>query len=171
MLENSKIKLRSLELEDSEIVRAWRFDFDNYNYFYEFIPNSAIANEEWIKTAIKNKNEINFVIESITDKTPIGIISLIDIDYRNQKCEMGRVLIGNKSYRGKGLGKEIINLLLNYAFSHLNMQKIYCEVFEENTAAKNLYLKSGFVQEGIFINHIYKNGQFKNIIRLAKFRK
>lgn len=170
MLNNDKITLRAFELEDAEVVRKWRFDFDNYDYFYEFTPTSQYSNEIWVQNTLKNKSEINFIVEDNRSKAQIGMISLLNIDSRNQKCEMGRVLIGNTKFRGKGLGSDICNLQLNYAFNHLNMRKVYCEVFAENTAALNLYKKIGFIEEGTLKEHIYKNGQFKDIIVLAKFK-
>lgn len=170
MLNNDKITLRAFELEDAEIVRKWRFDFDNYDYFYEFTPTSQYSNEIWVQNTLKKQSEINFVVEDNKSKNSIGIISLINIDYRNQKCEMGRVLIGDKKFRGKGIGLDIGTLLVNYAFNHLNMRKIYCEVFADNTAALSLYKKLGFVEEGLLKEHIYKNGQFKDIIVMAKFK-
>ncbi len=63
------------------------------------------------------------------------------------------------------LEAECAILLLDYAFNHLNMQKVYCEVFEANTNALNAYKKFGFVEEGKFLNHIYKNGKFETVIR------
>ncbi len=32
------ITLRAMEEEDVEQVGKWRFDPDNYDYFYEFVP-------------------------------------------------------------------------------------------------------------------------------------
>lgn len=170
MLNNDKITLRAFELEDSEIVRKWRFDFDNYDYFYEFTPISRYSNEIWVQNTLKKQSEINFIIEDNKSNTPIGMISIINIDCRNQKCEMGRVLIGNKKFRGKGIGLEGVNLLINYAFNHLNMRKVYCEVFADNAIALSLYKKVGFLEEGVLKEHIYKNGQFKDIILMAKIK-
>ena len=98
------------------------------------------------------------------------MISIIDIDYRNHKCELGRVLIGDKKFRGQGIGSEMVNLLIDYAFNHLNMRKVYCEVFADNTNALHLYKKSGFLVEGTLKSHIYKNGQYKDIVIFAKIR-
>ena len=170
MLNNNKIKLRAFELDDAEIVRQWRFDFDNYDYFYEFTPTSKFANEFWVQATLKKQSEINFIVENKETKTSIGMISIIDIDYRNHKCELGRVLIGDKKFRGQGIGSEMVNLLIDYAFNHLNMRKVYCEVFADNTNALHLYKKSGFLVEGTLKSHIYKNGQYKDIVIFAKIR-
>lgn len=171
MLSDKKIILRVMEKEDTEIVRKWRFSHNNYDYFYEFTPFSKFKNEKWFESATNKNNEINFIIETVDESKPVGMISLVDIDHRNQKAEMGRVLIGEQSERGKGYGKSAINLLTEYAFNHLNIHKLYCEVFEFNEDAINAYKKAGFEIEGKFINHIFKNGKYENVIRLAIFNK
>lgn len=167
MLKNNDIKLRPLELEDSDILRKWRFFEDNYDYFYEYTPNSSYSNKSWVQNCLNKTNEINFIITENDSNIDIGMISLLDIDLRNKKCEMGRVLIANDSSRGKGLGTQAIKLILEYAFNHLNLNKVYCEVFVDNLRALNSYKKIGFVQDGLFKNHIYKNGEYKDIAHLS----
>ncbi|ACC98417.1 GCN5-related N-acetyltransferase [Elusimicrobium minutum Pei191] len=169
MLNNKNISLRAFEESDAETVRAWRFAPQNYDYFYEFVMPNKIQNDAWFQNTLKKTSEINFIIET-KDAKPIGMIALIDIDNRSQKCEMGRVLIGEEDYRSKGLGREIIKTILDYAFNHLNMHKVYCEVFADNAAALGLYKKCGFEEDGYFKQHVYKNGEFKDIVHLSIFK-
>lgn len=170
MLSNRNIFLRPMELYDAEKVGKWRFSEDNYSYFYEFTPTSRFVNELWFQDTLKKKTELNFIITEKNGNIDIGMISLVDIDFRNQKCEMGRVLIAEKDARGKGFGKQAIQLLLEYAFKHLNMHKVYCEVLSDNLTAIETYKKCGFIQDGYFENHIYKNGDFKDVIHLSVYR-
>lgn len=170
MLSSDRIKLRPVELEDAEMLRRWRFSETNYAYFYEFVPACKVQNQQWLENTLKKSSEINFIIFDNNECRDIGMISLLDIDMRNQKCEMGRVLIADENFRGKGLGGETIRVLLNYAFNHLNMHKVYCEVFAENEAAVKLYQKCGFAEDGRFKQHIYKNGEFKDIIHMSVMR-
>jgi RimJ/RimL family protein N-acetyltransferase len=170
MLCNSNVILRAAEMVDSELIRKWRFDPDNYDYFFEFIPIGREQNEIWMKNSIQKQTEINFIIEKRESNVPIGMISLIDVDHRNQKCEVGRILIGDKDARRQGFGKDSIALLIEYAFNHLNMRKIYCEVFSDNLNAVSLYRELGFGEEGLLKEHVYKNGVFKNVILMAIYK-
>lgn len=167
MLSSNKIKLRPLELDDAELLRSWRFAEENYSYFYEFTPVSKCQNEAWLQNTLKKTSELNFIITEKAHNEDIGMISLIDIDMRSQKCEMGRVLIGESKFKGQGLGSDAIRTLLNYAFNHLNMHKVYCEVFADNEIALKLYEKCGFVKDGLFLKHVYKSGEFKDIIHMS----
>lgn len=58
-------------------------------------------------------------------------------------------VILDDSRRGQGLGKEMIRLAADYAFNIMKATKITIGVFEENSAAVNCYLKSGFKDTGI----------------------
>lgn len=168
MLSNTKICLRAMELEDTALIKKWRFDWSNYDFFYEFTPVSTHAQHIWMEKTVTARNEMNFIAEVLPAHTPFGMIALLDIDLRNQKAELGRVLVGDISQRGKGRGKMMVQLLCNYAFNHLNLHKVYCEVFADNARALETYLKCGFEQTGIRKKHIYKNGSFKDIVLLEK---
>jgi len=59
-----------------------------------------------------------------------------------------RILIG-KSGQGKGIGSEATQMLLKYAFEVLNLHKVSLEVFSFNPRAERVYVKSGFILEGV----------------------
>lgn len=161
MLENDIIKLRLIEPEDYELIRSWRTDSDEYDSFFDFQPITKHQNETFYE---KHSGEYNFCIVCKDLNEVIGTISILNIDYRNRKAEMGRVLIGNKKYRGKGLIKLAIELIKEYSFKHLNIRKLYCEVLEYNQYAQKAYVATGFTQEALLKEHIYKNGKYENIL-------
>jgi len=53
-------------------------------------------------------------------------------------------LIGEKTYRGKGLGVEIVNQLLKKSFIHFNYSLAELNVYDWNISAIKCYEKSGF---------------------------
>lgn len=55
-----------------------------------------------------------------------------------------RILIGDKTKRGKGYGKKIIKSLLEKAFIDLRKEKAELNVFDWNTGAIKCYEKVGF---------------------------
>ena len=171
MLGNKILSLQSVSPKDAGLLATWRFSEENYDFFYEFVPTTKEQNEKWIESVLNKKNEINLIAYEKENDRPVGMISLIDIDQRNQKCEIGRVLIGNAEDRKKGYGKHLISLALEYAFLHLNMRKVYLEVFADNASAIRFYEKNGFVQDGRFAEHIYKNGKFKDVVHMSLFKK
>ncbi len=51
--------------------------------------------------------------------------------------------------RGRGLGKEITTLVLDWAFGELRVHRVELEVLATNTRAMRCYLACGFRQEGV----------------------
>ena len=60
-------------------------------------------------------------------------------------------------------------LVLEYAFGHLNLHKVWCEVIAENTAARDLYTKFGFAEEGVLRQHVFKAGRYLDVVLMALF--
>ena len=87
----------------------------------------------------------------------IGHISLGNINRENGTARMCRVLIGDNSMHGKGMGQQMVDEVLKIAFSKLNLHKVSLAVFDFNLPAFKLYEKIGFKTEG-FIREACKIG-------------
>ncbi len=77
------------------------------------------------------------------------------------KVWLDRFMI-DKRYQGKGYGKRSLQLTLDKIFIDYSCSKIYLSVFEENTTAVELYLKSGFKKT------IFKDSNNERIMVLKK---
>lgn len=73
----------------------------------------------------------------------VGHIQLMDIDYNDASCILGRVLIFHK-YRGTGLSKPMVRAAVRFAFENLKLEKITLGVFDFNTIAIRTYEDIGF---------------------------
>jgi len=60
---------------------------------------------------------------------------------------------------------------MDYAFSVLNMHKIYLVVDKENEKAVHVYKKVGFMVEGELIDEFFVDGNYHNAIRMCMFQK
>jgi RimJ/RimL family protein N-acetyltransferase len=87
----------------------------------------------------------------------IGHISLGKIDRKNKSARIGRVLIGDRHVRGKGIGQQMIKEILKIAFEKLQLHRVHLGVFDFNVAAIACYEKAGFIKEGLLRDTI-KNG-------------
>ena len=65
---------------------------------------------------------------------------------------MLKFVMNNPEYRGKGYGKEMPQLAVNYAFEITNVQAVHLNVFPENTRAKKCYESVGFVERKTDLN-------------------
>jgi len=94
----------------------------------------------------------------------VGIVSVYHKSFDHSRCEWGRFMLDAKYH---GTGSIVEFMILDYVFRTLKMHKLFCEVFEENSAVVGLHEKFGFTIEGKFRDHIKKTGIFKNVIYLG----
>jgi len=88
----------------------------------------------------------------------IGQAGLQRIDHFNQRCELGIAL--GKEYWGKGFGQEAVRMLIEYAFTHLHMNRVSLHVLAEDARAVGAYLKAGFREEGRLRRAAWFRGRF-----------
>ncbi|GLB51457.1 GNAT family N-acetyltransferase [Neptunitalea chrysea] len=61
-----------------------------------------------------------------------------------ETARLCRILIGDTTYRGKGLGKELMEQLLHVAFTELHVNYVHLNVYHWNVRAIKCYEKCGF---------------------------
>ncbi|MEJ2249886.1 MAG: GNAT family protein [Candidatus Lokiarchaeota archaeon] len=109
----------------------------------------------------------NFVVMNIwhkRDKKPIGIIGLGEINWFNRWAN-AFIEIGEKDYWGKGIASEATELLLQYAFEELNLNKVAGKVIIDNVGSWKVAEKVGFRFEGILEKESYMDGEYLDVKR------
>ena len=95
-----------------------------------------------IKIELKKDNQIIFGIFSKKNRH-IGNIKFHDIDLENKNLWLG-ILIGEKLYRKKKIGSEVIKVLSDFFFKKFGIEKFYLRVSKKNLNAIKSYRKAGF---------------------------
>ncbi len=160
--------IRPLERQDLELVAKWRQSSAAIEAFFSADPVSLSTQGLWYEAYLRDQNDMMFVI-ILDDGTPVGTIALVNIDHRNQKAEYARLLIGDPTFKRKGVAESASRELLAFGFKQLHLTKIYLEVFETNHAAVSLYKKLGFETEGRFRSEIFSRGIWQNVLRMSVF--
>ena len=168
MFENEKLYLKKVEESDIDLYHSWRNNIDVMKTTSPFLDIYTLEDtKNFFKNVILNsQNSHGYIIVDKSREISIGIISLVNIDFKNRNCEM-IIDIGNKDYWGGGYGKSSTSLILSYAFNELNMHKVYLKVFSFNDKDINLYKKLGFKEEGRNREAIYRNGLYQDIINMG----
>jgi RimJ/RimL family protein N-acetyltransferase len=73
-------------------------------------------------------------------------------------------------YWGQGIATKAVELVTEYGFNRLGLERIYSGVFDFNKASQKVLEKSGFTLEGIFKKSVIKNGRIINEYRYAKIK-
>lgn len=158
--------MRGLELSDvDELIKFW-----NSPELQQFLSRPRIASRdeevEWIRSTWERRRKGDayiFGVFLLDQDQYIGNIELRIVNRIAQRGVLG-ISIFNPNYWNKGYGTEAIELMLNFAFSSLNLNTVELEVFAFNKRAQACYKKVGFIETGRKRQAHFVNGQYHDII-------
>ena len=78
--------------------------------------------------------------------TPRGHVAIKNADYKANTAHIGFIVV-DPEQRGKGYGKELVNLITKYIFDILEMDRVTLNVYDVNPAAKKCYESVGFKEQ------------------------
>lgn len=162
-LEGERIYLSPMTLDDVDDYTKWMNDkrvTDNIHSTSRMTSN--VSEREWVEDIMKRGGH-TFAIISKKDDKLIGNCGLMRTDYKDGVSTIG-IFIGEEDFRGKGLGTEVIDLLLDFGFNQLRLHNINLEVFDFNEPALACYKKVGFKEYGRRHECYYLNGQWHDEI-------
>ena len=171
MLKGQNVLLRAMEESDLERLHAFNNDIavELAGGGDPPMPQSmARLQAEFSQRASGGgRDNANFVIE--VEGEMIGMCALFNFDETAHTCELG-ITIGDKAYWGKGYGREVVALLVEYAFRYRNFRKVWLRVHGKNERAQKAYRAAGFVEEGRLKDHIWSDGAYDDLIMMGIFR-
>ncbi len=165
---SENIMIRKSVFCDCEIFAKW----EQQDYIKEFLTiNEMRTYEEIVREFILREQDSSNEQYTITlkSKEPIGRIYLSKISKESDSIDITRIYIGEKDYLGKGYGREAMELLLEYCFNILKMERVSLDHYTGNTAAK-LYLSLGFRYEGIMRNAAKRNNEYFDLHLMSMLR-
>ena len=166
LISGTKVFLRFMTVDDTDDIVRWRnSDRVRGNFIYQTLFTRE-GHLEWTKKYVDTGHVIQFMICDINTEKAIGCVNFKDIDETHKKAEYG-IFIGEDEAVGKGIGTEVANLAVHYAFEQLKLHKIILRVLPHNKAAIRSYEKAGFVQEAYLKDEVCINGVFQDLILMG----
>jgi RimJ/RimL family protein N-acetyltransferase len=138
-----KVLIRPSEVSDSKISWKWRNNPEIWKYTGSS-PDRIITPEiesQWIENVLKRKDEKRFAICIVETGEYIGNTQLTNITSESAQYHL---FIGETSFWGKGIGKQVANLVLAYAFYTLGVKEVYSYFNPNNFASIKACEKTGF---------------------------
>lgn len=157
-----KGNIRPIQPTDAELILEWRNTDAVRLNMYNHERISLDSHTTWFKSMLSNDSCKYFIYER--DNSPLGVLSFSDIDPKNRKA-FWAFYSGATNVRG--IGSEMEQLALDYAFNSLNLNKLCCEVLDFNTSVINFHRKFGFKIEGIKKQDYFRDEKFYDIYQLA----
>ena len=170
MIKGEKIILRPFKNSDLKYTYNIRINLEINNLLLGFpLPVSDNAEKAWMNHIIDNKDkeQAYLAICNIVDNTFLGYCSLRKIDYLNGNGEFGIVIL--PEYQHKGFALEATMLATKYYLNTLRLHKIYCYIRNDNKRAILMFEKAGFIFEGGLKEHVYRMGQYLEILIYSVF--
>lgn len=143
--EYNNILLRPLHRYDIEHLRRWRNKEDINRFLSPVGQISEEQQEDWFYKYIHNGDVLFFVIDYKRFRS-VGTVALSD--FKDDICEIGKIVIGEDMARGNNLGEISLLMAMCAGTYNLGIDKFYLTVNEENTIALHIYEKLGFEVTG-----------------------
>ena len=169
MLRGERVKLGPIKREYIEFFLKWFNDPEITQYLVQYRPMTRMMEEEWMENLKNRKDNIHLSIVIPHDdgsEKLIGNCGLHNIDWKNRVAEAG-IVIGEKEYQSKGFGTEAMELLLDYGFKTVNLNRIELYTYAFNVRALKSYKKVGFIEEGRKRQFIWSNGRYHDAIMMG----
>lgn len=151
LLTDNTIKLRPLEAEDIDLLYEWENNTEIWPVSNTLVPFSRYILKQYLETAhqsIFETGQLKLIIELIDEKRAIGATDLFDFDIFHKRAGIG-ILINNKNDRKQGYATAALNLMIDYCFTYLKLNQLYCNIDSCNKASLKLFENAGFVVSGI----------------------
>ena len=121
----------------------------------------------WVSAALAQDVETNFAIAT-ADELIGGIGFQMQADVQRHSAEVGYWL--GEPHWGRGITTRAVAAIVDYAFGHFDLVRLYAYVFEGNVASERVLEKNGFVCEGVLRQSVFKNGRFLDQKLFARLR-
>lgn len=157
MLVHDTIHLRPLVFPDIDMLYSGATDSTIQVYAGWSRPLSLAAFREKHTRRIMEPSEDLILFGVEYEQRLVGHVQLALIDHVERRAAVG-IVIGDKSVWGQGIGRAALTMLLEYAFTVQNLERIYAEAYGFNGRSHRLLEHVGFQREGVLRQHEIHNG-------------
>jgi len=162
-----RLRLVALERRHLERTRAWANDAELMRLMDRAAPVAEAEHEGWFASLGAQDDRAYFAIETLPAGLHVGNVWLWAIDRRHRKAEL-RIVIGDSSARGRGIGAAAIAEACRHAFERMGLHRIYAYVLATNPAARRAFERAGFALEGTLRDDRWTENGFVDTYLLAR---
>jgi ribosomal-protein-serine acetyltransferase len=147
---NDRAELRLLDEQDAAELRA--MTKRHWDYFREWMPDfsddySLEESRDFIRQCLERFSAGREIPAGIWDAGKmVGVIVLRSIDMANSNASLGYYLAA--THQGRGLVTEACRILLDYAFTELQLNRVDILCAPGNARSRAIPVRLGFTEEG-----------------------
>lgn len=172
ILETDRLILRQPETIDLPLILDMLSNEEVARYigFPTFQTMAEAENElGWYQALFREKQGIRWAITDRQSGKFIGSCGFKNYQAVHNKAEIGYDLM--YSWWNKGIMTEAIRPIIEYGFTHMELNRIEAEADTRNTASIHLLQKVGFQVEGISRESEFENGMYIDLVKLGLLRR
>ena len=126
--------------------------------------------EMWRKR-LAEPPEGTFGLVACIDSEVVGQLNIHTFPNSPRRRHVGQIGMGVRDdWQGQGVGTALMQAAMDVADNWLNLLRLELEVYTDNEPALRLYKRFGFVIEGTFTRHAYRDGQYVDVHAMARFK-
>lgn len=170
-LKADRVKLRALEPDDLQLLYRVENDPGVWEVSGTQAPFSHFVLKQYLEQAhrdIYEVKQLRLVICLEADGRPLGFIDLYEFDPSHSRAGVG-ILLFEARDRGQGYAYEALELLCEYAFTHLRLHQLYAGITTDNKPSITLFEKAGFELTGKRLDWIQTAQGYKTELFYQKF--
>jgi len=164
LLKNDIVALRPLEPTDLETLYRWENDTALWTVSDTVAPYSREALWQYLEQYtgdIYSQRQLRLMITLCADQSPVGTIDFLNFDPLNNRAELGLFITAEQ--RGKGLGREALELLTTYARDHLGLRQLYVYIALDNTVCLKLFDDFGYHRAGVLQSWVKRGKTYRDV--------
>ena len=154
VLENSRVRLRPLEISDFEALKGVAFDEELWRYTLTR-GDDAVSLAAYLRQAVEAREQglrYPFAIIDRATGTLAGSTSYYNVSEADQRLSIGYTWVAT-AYQRSGLNRACKHLLLSHAFGALNCERVELETDSRNNKSRTAMARMGATEEGILRSH------------------
>ncbi len=112
----------------------------------------------------------SFRLVAELDGEVIGMAA-VHIDSPHRRRHVGQIgMMVHDDYQGRGVGKALLESLLDLSDNWLNLHRLELDVYTDNAAGVHLYESHGFVIEGTRKDFAFRDGSYIDAYAMGRLR-
>ena len=143
-LSGCMVKLEEVSAIYFQYIIAWRNDPVNNRYLNQPFHLDMEKQRAWYEHYMADDTQGLLVVVDKENDTPFATMGWTDHDVERHRCITGRLLVGDRRYRGSAHFAEATLLFADYVYDTLGVDVCYAHIVRENAASLRYHEKYGF---------------------------
>ena len=167
-MEKATVKIKTLRLSDLSAFMRLRREIEGEAR--HLVPKGGERKESILYNFLRfmANRKRTAILVATNDAKFVGYINIIFAKFRKLRGNAYLALSVSPSYRGRGIGTQLMKAAEDYARHH-GVRRLELEVFGKNEGAINLFKRLGYKEEGRRREAVTDENGFDDMVFMAKF--